>query len=109
MTLLEIRCYSHSLDKEVTLTTDASKETIGGDLTENGYPVIYDLQNLSKSEQKFSNIELAGLAGSGWLEAFPGTDRSTRNVVRCVGTIFCRFGIPYTVISDNGQKLFTQT
>ena len=52
----------YSLDNEVTLTTDASEKTIGGVLTQNGHPVIYISRNLSKSEQKYSNIEREGLA-----------------------------------------------
>ena len=34
-------------------------------------------------------------AGSGWLEAFLCTDRSTR------------FGIPYTIVSDKGKEYLT--
>ena len=44
-------------------------------------------------EAEHGNILIIGNASSGWLEAFPCTDRSTRNVVRCLRTIFSRFGI----------------
>ena len=39
-------------------------------------------------------------AVSGWLETLPYTDRSNRNVVRCLRTTFSRFGISYTVLSE---------
>ena len=46
----------YSLEKEVTLTTDASEKTIGAVLTQNDHPVIYINRNLSSAEQKYSNI-----------------------------------------------------
>ena len=51
-----------SLDKEVTLATDASEKTIGGVLRQNGHLVFYISRNLSKAEQKYSNIEREALA-----------------------------------------------
>ena len=59
-------------------------------------------------EAEHGNILIIADAGSGWLEAFPCTDRSTRNVVRCLRTIFSRFGIPYTVVSDNGKEFVSK-
>ena len=59
-------------------------------------------------EAEHGNILIIAEAGSGWLEAFPCTDRSTRNVVRCLRTIFSRFGIPYTVVSDNGKEFVSK-
>ena len=47
----------YSLDKEVTLSTDASEKTIGAVLTQNDHPVIYISRNLTSAEQKYSNIE----------------------------------------------------
>ena len=47
-------------------------------------------------------------AGSGWLEAFPCTDRSKRNVVRCLRTTFSRFGITYMVVSDNRKEFVSK-
>ena len=52
----------YSLDKEVTLTTDASEKTIGAVLTQNDHPVIYISRNLTSAEQKYSNIEREALA-----------------------------------------------
>ena len=59
-------------------------------------------------EAEHGNILIIANAGSGWLEAFPCTDRSTRNVVRCIRTIFSRFGIPYTVVSDKGKEFVSK-
>ena len=59
-------------------------------------------------EAEHGNILIIADAGSSWLEAFPCTDRSTRNVVRCLRTIFSRFGIPYTVVSDNGKEFVSK-
>ena len=59
-------------------------------------------------EAEHGNILIIADAGSGWLKAFPCTDRSTRNVVRCLRTIFSRFGIPYTVVSDNGKEFVSK-
>ena len=47
----------YSLDKEVTLTTGASKGALGAILTQEGHPVIYVSQSLSSSESDYSNIE----------------------------------------------------
>ena len=52
----------YTLDKEVTLTTDASEKTNGGVLTQNDHPVIYISRNLTSAEQKYSNIEREALA-----------------------------------------------
>ena len=52
----------YSLDKEVTLTTDASEKTIGAALTQNDHPVIYISRNLTSAEQKYSNIKREALA-----------------------------------------------
>ncbi len=43
-------------------------------------------------------------AGSGWIEAFPCTDRSTRTVIRCLRNVFARFGVPFTLVSNNGKE-----
>ena len=52
----------YTLDREVTLTTDASEKTIGGVLTQNDHPVIYISRNLTSAEQKHINIEREALA-----------------------------------------------
>lgn len=52
----------YSLEKEATLTTDASQTTIAAVLTQEGYPVIFISRNLSKSEQNYANIEREALA-----------------------------------------------
>ena len=41
----------------MTWSTYASEKIIGGFLTQNGHPVTYVSQNLSKSEQNYSNPE----------------------------------------------------
>ena len=43
-------------------------------------------------------------AGSGWIEAFPCENRSTKLVVKCLRDVFSRFGIPETLVSDNGKE-----
>ena len=60
------------------------------------------------SEAEHGNILIIADAGSGWLEVFPCTNRSTWNVVRCLRTIFSRFGIPYTVVFDNGKEFVSK-
>lgn len=50
------------LEKEVTLTTDASKNALGASLTQNGKPVLYISRTLSTCEQNYSNIEREALA-----------------------------------------------
>ena len=52
----------YTLDKEVTLTTDASEKNIGAVLTQNDHPVIFISRNLTSAEQKYSNIEREALA-----------------------------------------------
>ena len=43
-------------------------------------------------------------AGSGWIEAFPCRDRSSNSVIKCLRTVFTRFGIPQVVVSDNARE-----
>ena len=43
-------------------------------------------------------------AGSGWIEAFPTKNRSSETVIKCLRTVFTRFGIPVTLVSDNGKE-----
>ena len=52
----------YSLQKEATLTTDASKFTLAAVLTQNGHPVIYISRHLSDAEKNYSNIEREALA-----------------------------------------------
>ena len=52
----------YSLEKEVTLTTDASEMAIAGVLTQEGHPVIYVSRKLSEAEQRYANIEREALA-----------------------------------------------
>jgi len=52
----------YSVDKEATLTCDASKGAIGAVLTQNGQPVIYVSRTLSAAESRYSNIEREALA-----------------------------------------------
>ena len=47
----------YSLQKEATVTTDASEKTIGGVVSQEGHPVIYVSRKLSPAEQNYLNIE----------------------------------------------------
>ena len=47
----------YSLQKEATVTTNASEKAIGGDLSQEGHLVIYVSRKLTPAEQKYSNIE----------------------------------------------------
>ena len=52
----------YSLQKEATVTTDASEKTIGGVLSQEGHPVIYVSRKLTPAEQNYSNIDREALA-----------------------------------------------
>ena len=52
----------YSLEKEATLTTDASQEAVAAVLTQEGHPVIYVSRRLSNAESKYSNVEREALA-----------------------------------------------
>ena len=52
----------YSVQKEATVTTDASEKAIGGVLSQEGHPVIYVSRNLTPVEQNYSNIEREVLA-----------------------------------------------
>ena len=54
------------------------------------------------------NVMIIADARSGWLEAFLYTDRSTRNVIRCLRTTFTWFGIPFMVLFDNGKEVVSE-
>ena len=43
-------------------------------------------------------------AGSGWMEAFPAGNRTSETVKIYTSQIFARFGIPKTLVSDNGPE-----
>jgi len=51
-----------NMEKEVTLTTDASKGAIGAVMTQDKYPVLYVSRTFSSAESKYSNIEREALA-----------------------------------------------
>jgi hypothetical protein len=53
---------SPTLQKEVSLTTDASELAIGGVLSQDGHPVIYIARKLTSAESNYSNIEREALA-----------------------------------------------
>ena len=44
------------------MTTDASKKTIGGVLSQKGHPLIYVSRKLSQAEQNLSSIEREAFA-----------------------------------------------
>ena len=51
-----------------------------------------------------SNILVIVDAGSGWIEAFPAGNRTSETVEVYLSQIFARFGIPKTLVSDNGPE-----
>ena len=52
-----------------------------------------------------SNILVIVDAGSGWIEAFPAGNRTSETVKKIyLSQIFARFGIPETLVSDNGPE-----
>ena len=50
------------------------------------------------------NILVIVEAGSGWIEAFPAGNRTSETVKIYLSQIFARFGIPKTLVSDNGPE-----
>jgi transposase InsO family protein len=52
----------YSLDKELSLTTDASLGALAGVVTQNGHPVIFISRCLTSAEKNYSNIEREALA-----------------------------------------------
>ena len=50
------------------------------------------------------NILVIVDAGSGWIEAFNAGNRTTLTVKYYLSQIFARFGIPRTLVSDNGPE-----
>ena len=52
----------YSFQKEATVTTDASEKAIGGDLSQEGHPVINVSRQLTPAEQNYSNLEGEALA-----------------------------------------------
>lgn len=52
----------YDLNKEVTVSTDASGNAIGAILTQENHPVIYVSRSLSVAEKNYSNIEREALA-----------------------------------------------
>ena len=50
------------------------------------------------------NILVIVDAGSGWIEAFPAGNRTSEIIKVYLSQIFARFGIPKTIVSDNGPE-----
>ena len=50
------------------------------------------------------NILVIVDAGSGWIEAFPAVNRTSQTVKVYLSQIFAEFGIPRTLVSDNGPE-----
>jgi transposase InsO family protein len=53
------------------------------------------------------NILIIVDAGTGWIEAFICGDRPTENVIKRLSAIFARFGVPFTLVSDNAKEFVT--
>ena len=53
---------------------------------------------------EYGEILIIADAGSRWIEAFSCPDRSTPSVIKCLRTVFSRFGVPFTQISDNAKE-----
>ena len=51
------------------------------------------------------NILVIVDAGSGWIEVFPAGNRTSETVKISPSQIFARFGIPKTLVSDNGPEI----
>ena len=52
----------------------------------------------------FGNILIIVDSCSSWIEVVQCTDRSTATVQRCLLEIFSQFGVPRTLVSDNGPE-----
>ena len=46
-------------------------------------------------------------AGSGWIEAFPMCDRTSASVIKCLRTVFTRFGVAETLVSHNAPEFIS--
>ena len=54
------------------------------------------------------NILIIVDSGSGWIEAFRTKERTTENVIKCLRTVFTRFGIPECIVSDNAPEFISK-
>lgn len=43
-----------------------------------------------------------------WIEAIPMMHANTAGTIRCLRSLFCRFGVPRTIVSDNGTQFTSQ-
>ena len=59
-------------------------------------------------EAEYGNNMIIADAVSGGLEACACTDRSKRNVLRCLRKLFSPFGMPFTIVSDNGKEFLSK-
>ena len=51
-----------------------------------------------------ANVLIVVDAGSGWIEAFASGKRTAGVVIKFLRTVFTRFGVPKTLVSDNGPE-----
>ena len=58
--------------------------------------------------QEVGNILIIVDADSGWIKAFISGNRPTEKVIHCLSTLFERFGIPHTLVSDNAKKCINE-
>ena len=47
-------------------------------------------------------------SGTGWIEAFLTSNRSSETVIKCLRNVFSRFGTPETLVSDNGKEFVSR-
>lgn len=47
-------------------------------------------------------------AMSGWPEAFPCPDRSSKSVLKVLKAVFSRFGVPLQLVSDNAKEFISE-
>jgi len=53
------------------------------------------------------NVLIIADAGTGWIEAYPTRNRESTTVIKCLRTVFTRFGTPYTLVSDNAKEFIS--
>ena len=54
--------------------------------------------------KEVGNVFIILDADSGWIEAFLVRDRTSNSVIKCLRTVFTKFGVPEVIVTDNATE-----
>ena len=93
-----VRCIVCS---ELRPNTGCSHLAGSGSVPTNAYGLAY--------VKEVGNVFIIVDAGYGWIEAFLVRDRTSNSGIKCLRTVFTRFGVPEVLVTDNAPEFASDT